>query len=193
MSRYIASSISLAAMVALAACGDQAVITETRAHPQIIASLAVDSVTNDSTVDTLRVRSPEAATVSEGSSVQTIEGLGFPCGGEPMQITGTVSYRWHTTQLPSGDWMRTQHTVFATNGEGTLTGVKYIGRGTANDTQVFAMPAGGAFTYEQTVQGIGIVQGSADNDIFQLRAGWVINANGVPTFERFEVRYECRG
>jgi hypothetical protein len=108
-------------------------------------------------------------------------------------MAGTVTYRWHTTSLPSGSWMTTQHTQFATSGKGTISGKKFTGRATGNTTQVFAAPQGGAFIYTSSFRGIGITQGSAGNDFFTVRAKWVIDANGRVVIDRFNVEWECRG
>ena len=108
-------------------------------------------------------------------------------------MTTVVDYRWQITTLASGDWMLTQHTRFSTDGVGTTSGARYIGRGTANTTQVFAALNEGAFTYTTVVRIQNVVQGSADNDVSVMHAKWTINSNGRVSVNLLTVAFDCRG
>lgn len=172
MTRSFQRHVGAAAVAVLAGCGEVA-------GPQQEA------------VMTLAASSANSATISHGTEISEISGLTFPCGGESFAMAGTVTYRWHTTSLRSGSWMTTQHERYALTGTGTVSGLKFTGRATANTTQVYA--AGGAIIYTTSFRLMGITQGKADNDIFTLRAKWVIDANGRPVVGDFDVEYECRG
>lgn len=134
-----------------------------------------------------------AATVVRGSTEEPLSGLMFSCDGEPIAVEGTITFRWHNTQLPSGHWQLSQHTLFQARGVGLNSGRTYIHRAVFNETQVFAVPDGGAFTYDLVGRAHGIVQGSGDNDFFLIHAKWTINAEGVVAVDFLEIEFECRG
>lgn len=139
------------------------------------------------------VTATSAADVTRGNSVQSFTGLTTSCEGELVLLNWTIENRWHTTLLPSGHWQRNQQTVIRSRGAGLSSGNRYEGRGVVNSLQVYAVPDGGAFTYQQVVRMHGIVQGSADNDFFLIHAKWTINAEGTVVVEFFNVDWQCRG
>ena len=133
------------------------------------------------------------AFVVRGATDEPLSGLMFSCDGEAFAVEGTISFRWHNTQLPSGHWQLSQHTLFQARGVGLDSGRSYNHRGVFNETQVFAVPDGGAFTYDLVGRAHGIVQGSGDNDFFLIHAKWTINANGVVAVDFLDIEFECRG
>jgi len=166
MSRSAWSSVTLlVAVMALAGCGDS---------PSAPGRAVTSSL------------SPAAgAEVSRGRTHKSSSGIATTCGGEMVTMTMVVDSQWHITVLapfhvgspPSleGEWMLTQHTRFSVDGVRTTSGARYIGRGTANTTQVFAaLNEGGAFTFTTVVRMQNIVQGSADNDVVVLHAKWTV-------------------
>lgn len=134
-----------------------------------------------------------AATVVRGTTDEPLSGLMFSCDGEPIAVEGTITFSWHNTQLPSGHWQLSQHTQFHSRGEGLSSGRSYIYRAVYNETQVFAVLEGGAFTYDLVGRAHGIVQGSGDNDFFLIHAKWTINAEGVVAVDFLDIEFECRG
>ena len=133
------------------------------------------------------------AEVSRSRAQASFSGLALTCDGESVNVTTVVDYQWHIRTLASGEWMLTQHTRFSTDGVGTTSGARYIGRGTTNTTQVFAALNAGAFAYTSVVRINNIVQGRADNDVFVVHAKWTINSNGQVSVALFNVNYDCRG
>jgi hypothetical protein len=89
--------------------------------------------------------------------------------------------------------MTTLHVRITMTGEGVWTGTKYRGIGGGNTMQVYAVPEGGAYTYNETFRMHDIVQGSTDNGFFTLHARWTINANGRVASESFNFERSCRG
>ena len=168
------SVTSLVTVLALAGCGD--------------SPSAPDRAVTRS------LRAAAGAEVSRSRAQASFSGLARTCDGEFVNVTTVVDNQWHITTLPSGEWMLTQHTRFSTEGVGTTSGARYIGRGTANTTQVFAaLNEGGAFTFTTVVRIQNVVQGSADNDVSVTHAKWTINSNGQVSVDLFNVEFDCRG
>ena len=174
MSRFIAPLTACAAALMLAAC--DAGPTEPHAAPQPRLGLAA-----------------QGATVNDGAYEFPIGGWTFFCGNEPIAATGTFAFKWHSTLRPDGSWMQTGHLRIELTGEGIFTGAKYVGRGTDNTTLVYSLPQGGVYVYTSVHRMHNIVQGSADNYVFDAHIKWTINAVGDVTAEIFKVEGECRG
>lgn len=134
-----------------------------------------------------------AAAVIRGSTEEPFSGLMFSCDGEPIEVDGTMTFRWHNTLLSSGHWQSSQQTRFKSHGTGLYSGRRYVHNAVFNETQIFAVPDGGAFTYKSVVRAHGIVQGDADNDFFLIHAKWTINANGDVAVEFLDIEFQCRG
>lgn len=174
MSRSAWSSVmSVVTVMALAGCGNSP-----SAPDRVVAQSVVAAETE----------------VSRSRARESFSGIAVsPCGGEVFNVTTVVDYRWRITTLASGEWMLTQHTRFSTDGVGRTSGARYIGRGTANTTQVFAALNQGAFTYTTVFRMQNVVQGSADNDVSVTHAKWTINSNGQISVSLLKVEFDCRG
>ena len=180
MSRMSWSSVTLLVTVmALAGCGDSPSAPGRTVTQPVVAA---------------------EAEVSGGRAQASFSGLAPTCDGESVNMTTVIDYQWHTTTLASGDRMLTQHTRFSTDGVGTTSGARYIGRGTANTSQVFRpLPIGchipdcEPLTYTSVFRIQNVVQGSADNDVVMVHAKWTINSNGQVSVALFNVNYDCRG
>lgn len=175
MSRSAWSSVTLLVTVmALAGCGDS------------------PSAPNRAVTQSLNTAA--GAEVSRGRTQESFSGIATTCGGEIVTMTMVVDSQWHMTTRASGEWMLTQHTRFSADGVYTASGARYIRRGTANTTQVFAaLNEGGAFTFTTVVRIQNVVQGSADNDVSVLHAKWTINSNRQLSVNRLNVEFDCRG
>jgi len=162
----------------------------------VLASCAAcsDSPTGPAAIlpESVNLASANAASATHGSSVQTLTGLTQSCDGEQFLIDMIIEYRWHRTQLPSGHWQRSDHNVIHSTGVGLTSNRRYEGLGVANTVQVYAVPDGGAFTYESVVRMHGIVQGSGDNYCYLINAKWTINAEGAISVDTFSVDWQCR-
>jgi hypothetical protein len=143
--------------------------------------------------DPITIVPASGATVVRGATEEQFSGLRFSCDGEPIDVEGTMTFRWHNTQLSSGHWQLSQQTRFKAHGTGLYSGLRYVHNAVFNETQIFAVPDGGAFTYDLVARAHGIVQGRADNDFFLIHAKWTINATGVVAVEFFDVEWDCRG
>ena len=175
MSRFIAPLTACAAALMLAAC-DAAGPTDPQAAPQPRLGMAA-----------------QGATVDNGHYESPIGGLLFFCGGEQIIASGTFVANWHTTVRPDGSWMQSQHIKIEMSGEGIVTGTKYLGRGTDNTTIVYTLPRDGVYSYRSVHRMRNIVQGSADNYVFDAHIRWTINAAGEVTAEMFKIESNCRG
>lgn len=188
MSRSAWSSVTLLVTVlALAGCGDSPSAPDRAVTPSL--------------------RPAAGAEVSRGRAQQSFSDIlaRSPCDGEFFNVTIVVDYQWHITKRhiaspKSYEWMHTQHTRLSIDGVGTTSGARYIGRGTANTTQVFAAlddpdrdNEGGAFTFTTVVRIQNVVQGRADNDVSVVHARWTINSNGQVSVNLLNVEFDCRG
>jgi len=173
MSRFIAP-LTACAVLMLAAC--DAGPTEPQAAPQPRLAMAA-----------------QGATVADGQYKSPFGGLLFFCGGEQIIASGTFTANWHTTVRPDGSWMQSQHIKIEMTGESIVTGRKYIGRGIDNTTIVYTLPRDGVYAYRSVHRMRNIVQGSADNYMFDAHIKWTINAAGEVTAELFKIESNCRG
>jgi hypothetical protein len=132
-------------------------------------------------------------TINMGEGESTYSGYTVSCNGELIAIEARQRWRYQVIQHPTGDWMLKDHLVVHIDGIGVTTGVKYVGSGVYNVTQVFAMPLAGAFTYSQSSHQVGITQGPSENSAFTVLATWTIDATGKVSNDSFRVEWECRG
>jgi len=178
------SSVTLLVTVmALAGCGDSP-SAPNRAVTQSLSTAAGAEVSRSSTHESF----PNAHATT--------------CGREDVTMTLVVDSQQHiTTHAPlhvsppslAGEWMLTQHAQFSADGV-TISGARYIRRGTTNTTQVFAaLNQGGAFTFTTVARMHNVVQGSADNDVSVLHAKWTVNSNGQTSVNLLNIESECRG
>jgi hypothetical protein len=131
------------------------------------------------------------ATISRGSDTEQYDGLVIACNGEPFQVSGTYTYRWHTVALNSGAWSSTLTVSVKATGEGSWSGAKYRGTGSASTTQIFMPPKGGAFVYSQMFRMLDVTQGGG-NQAFSSHTQWTVTPDGRVTSDHFTLVAECR-
>jgi len=134
-----------------------------------------------------------AAIVVRGSTEVPLSGIMFGCDGELYPVEGTIESHWHNTQLASGHWQLSQQTRIEARGTGLTSGRAFLHRAVFNDKQVFAVPDGGAFTFDLVGRAHGITQGQSDNDFFFIHAKWTINATGEAVVDFLRIETQCRG
>jgi hypothetical protein len=166
--------MSLVAVLALAGCGNS---------PAGPGRTAAQSVVAGETE------------VGRSRSQESLSGTATACDGEVFNVTTVIDHQEHITRRTSGEWMFTQHSRWETDGVGTTTGARFIGRQNINTTQVFAaLGEGGAQTFSSVFRMRNIVQGRADNAVLAVHAKWTINANGQTTVDLLPSQFEdCRG
>jgi hypothetical protein len=115
-----------------------------------------------------------------------------PCNGEPVHLTGSVNFVFHTTQDANGGFHLTGHAeTQRISGTGLESGDKYRAVSAFNSTLNF-VPEGAEEQTAPLTYSI-ISSGPSPNFVTHYTMHVTLNANGEPTAEVLYVRSECTG
>jgi hypothetical protein len=148
----------------------------------IIGGLAVVPSYGQATTSTIRLSGPISDIINNS------------CGGEDVQLSGTVNFVIRFTQDANGGLHNIigGHTNFqGVSGIGLTTGDKYIFSGGVNDITNIREVSASEFTF--LTHGRLISQGSELNQLASSLVHATLNANGEITVVTEQFKFECTG
>jgi hypothetical protein len=132
----------------------------------------------------------EATTFTESFSVPVTPGY-ISCAGETVFLSGEAHVVVHgTIDADGGVHLMSEENFAGVRGVGTETGALYVA--TDSKRELFDGRAGGARGETIERSALLIAQGALPDAEGHVIIHMTSNANGVPTADTFQIRFECQ-